>query len=343
MTAVRSIALAVLLLAIAGAGGWFAVQRGAGPDAAAGGAWLDGFAGRLTSPGLLGARGPAALALFPGLGPWPGSGCQTSWRKTDGLGPVIVSQTLDLARQETDSCDQAQFGQLSTVLRQLDGVTPGALVEWFTERFGAPDMHRDTGLVGSITYGWDVLYGVHIRIEEPVQTGAPFLVVLTRFLGASTALPSPAEGERWLDQATALLTGTDLPAAHGKQARDLVDPSLTPDPAMGDGCPRSFSTSGAATREPIAYDKSLLLQRTEADCDTAGFEHLSLTVWVRGPVTVQAMVERLAARLGPPALERDFATDVLRYEWKTGRGTTIGVSEFFGTTSRIFSARLSMD
>ena len=67
--------LAVLLLAV-GAGGSLFFSRGdADPNAEAGRAWLDGFTTLLTSPGLLGARGPGALALFPQLGKWASTGC----------------------------------------------------------------------------------------------------------------------------------------------------------------------------------------------------------------------------------------------------------------------------
>ena len=206
-------------------------------------------------------------------------------------------------------------------------------------------MHRDTGLGGSITYGWDVLYGVHIRIEEPVGTGgaATFQVVLTRFLGASAALPSPAEGERWLDQAVALLTGPDLPAARGMQAVHLVDAAMRPEPALGGGCVTSFSTGGATSKEAIAYEKWLILGSATTDCDQAGFESLSLTVWQQGPVTVQAMVERLAARLGPPTFDRDFARQVLHYRWQTRQGTTILVSEFVRRTDHEFLISMAKD
>ena len=335
-------ALALLLLVGVVVGGWFAVHRNTAPDAQMGRAWLDNFAVQLTSPGLLGARGPSALALFPRLGTWPASGCQAEWRKADGLGPVILSQSLELARLDADPCEQAQFGQLGTVLRQSEGVTPGALAERLTERFGAPQVHRDTSVDGSITYEWDVLYGIHIRMEEPVGlAGADtFSVMVTRFLGASGGLPSPADAERWLDRTAALLTGPDLSAAHGMQAVRLVDAAMPPEATLGGGCATSYATSGAAPREAIAYDKRLTLDTAAPDCDDAGFEHLSLTIWTQGPVTVQALVERVTAKLGPPALNRDFARHSLHYEWNNGLGTTVGVTETVGASERIFFASL---
>lgn len=113
LKAASAIPLAMLVVAVTSVGGWFAFRRGAGPDAEAGRAWLDGFATLITSPGLLGPRGPGALALFPGLGAWPTAGCQVEWRKADGLGPVIVSQGRELARLKSDPCDQVPSLALS--------------------------------------------------------------------------------------------------------------------------------------------------------------------------------------------------------------------------------------
>ena len=337
--------VAVIVAALAVLLAWFSLTRSNGPDEAAGRAWLERFANLLTSPDLLGARGPAALSLFPRLGTWPASGCQTGWRSSDGLGPFVVSQSLELAQQEPDPCDRAQFGELSTVLRQSESVTPGAMADLLTQQFGAPAVHREVGLSGSIAYDWDVLYGVHIRMVEPVRPrGADtFSVVVTRFVGASTAIPSPADGERWLDQAVSLLTGPDLPAARGMQAVKLVDASMVPDPTPGGGCASSFSTGSAAAKEAIAYEKSLTLQDAPSDCANAAFRHLSMTVWQRAPVTVEALVQRLEAKLGQPMLNRDFNLHSLRYEWKTGLGTTVGVSEFIGSADRLFSASVWRD
>ncbi len=57
-------------------------------------------------------------------------------------------------------------------------------------------------------------------------------------------------------------------------------------------------------------------------------------------MTVQALVERLSAKLGPPALSRNFVRHGMHYEWKTGLGTTVGVSESIGATKQIFFASL---
>ena len=212
-----------------------------------------------------------------------------------------------------------------------------------TEIFGAPQLHRDASLNGSVSYEWDVQYGIHVRVKEPVRPGGAdtFLVVVTRFLGAPAAIPTAADGERWLNQTVSLLTGPDLLAAHGLQAARLVDAAMKPDPVLGGGCATSFSTSGVTVKQPIAYDKSLTLNDAESDCDNAAFVQLSLTIWQRPPVTVQALVERLEAKLGRPALSRNFSQQSLRYEWKTGMGATVGVSEFIGGADRIFVVHLS--
>ena len=326
----------VLIAALAGAGGWFAFMRNTAPDEEVGRAWLAGFADLITSSRLLGARGPAALALFPQLGAWPVTGCQAEWRKSDGLGPIVVSQHLELARQEADPCDQAQFGQLSTVLRQSEGVTPGALVDRLTEQFGVPRIHRDASLSGSASYEWDLQYAITVRLEEPVGPGGgdTFSVAVTRFLGAPAAIPTAEDGERWLDWVVALLTGPELVHSHGMQAVRLVDAAMRADPALGGGCSHSFSTSGASVKQSIAYDKTLILADSESGCGNGAFVQLFLTARQRPPVTVQALVERLQSKLGPPALHRDFRQQELAYEWTTAAGATLGVVEFIDGTDR---------
>ena len=117
--------LIVVIAVLASLGGWFVFTRNTAPDEDAGRAWLNGFVDLVTSSTP--ARCPRThrpLAVFPSWGPGPATGCQSDWRKSDGLGPIVVSQDLELAREEPEPCDQAQFGQLSTVLRQSEGVTP---------------------------------------------------------------------------------------------------------------------------------------------------------------------------------------------------------------------------
>lgn len=335
----------VLIATLATVSGWFAFKHNTSTGADAGQAWLDGFADLVTSSRLLGARGPAALSVFPQLGTWPADKCQAVWHKSEGLGSIVVSQNLELARQEPEPCDQAQFGQLITVLRQSESVTPGAMVYWLTQRFGLPDLHRDVSLAGSVNYEWDVQYGIHIRVEEPVLPGGAntFSVTVTRFLGAPAGIPTAADGERWLDRTVALLTEPELMAAHGRQAVRLVDAAMTPDPVIGGGCATSFSTSGATVKEPFAYDKSLTLKDVPSDCEGAAVSYLSLTVWKREPVTVRALAERLNAKLGPATLNRDFRGQSLSYEWKTPMGRIVGLSEFIASPDQIFIVRVSRD
>ena len=150
---------AVFLAGACGLGG-FVLLRPNGPPEAEGRAWLTAFADRLTSPTTWSAKGPAALALFPGLGTWSGGECVRAWSTRDPAAPVVTYQRLELGRFGDEPCDQAQFGMLSTTLRQSDGVTPGALVERFSERFGPPEFNRDTGLHGTISYIWQMQDGI---------------------------------------------------------------------------------------------------------------------------------------------------------------------------------------
>ncbi len=344
--AARILSAAALVLVFACVAGWWFLLRPPRPDPASGRAWLAGFTELATSPRLLGARGPAALALFPDLGRWPSGGCVTVWQKSQASAPFVVLQRLELARLEGDSCAQAQVGELTTVVRQSEAVTPSALAERFTERFGPPTLHRDASVSGSIAYDWDALYGVHLRVEEPVRPGAAdrFTVTVVRFYGAPTAVPSAAEGERWLNRTVGLLTGPELAAAHGMAAVRMVDGELVPDQlANAGGCPTNFMQSPAAMG-PIAFATELNLDKpVAADCAGAGFSRLSFSVWHRAPVTVAALVQRIDAQLGEPVLHRDFERNTLQYEWKTAFGTRVGVSEFHGAADRLLAVRAWRD
>lgn len=140
-----------LLLALAGILVWFVLLRPpAVPAQADGQAWLTGFADFLTSSRLLGAKGPDAFALFPGLQSEATADCVTTWSPTDPSAPIVTRQRLEVGRLGGEACDKAQFGMLNTTLRQSEGVTPGALAHRFTETFGSPTIDRDTGLTGSI-------------------------------------------------------------------------------------------------------------------------------------------------------------------------------------------------
>ena len=147
----RWAAVAALLAAAAGLGCVLLLRGPAVPPEAEGEAWLAGFADRLAAPDTWSARGPAALALFPGLGTWSTGSCVLTWSKRKPSAPVVTYQRLELGRLRPDEpCEQAQFGMLSTTLRQSEGVTPGALAALFTDRFGPPAIHRDTSLRGAI-------------------------------------------------------------------------------------------------------------------------------------------------------------------------------------------------
>ena len=148
----RRLTAGALLLTSVFVLGWLTLRPAAVPSEAEGRAWLAGFADLLTSSRLLAAKGPAAIVLFPGLDPEAAPECVTTWSRRDPSAPIVVRQSVDLGRLPGDACDQAQFGNLSMTLRQSEGVTPGVLVQRFTEAFGQPVINRDTGLDGSIGY-----------------------------------------------------------------------------------------------------------------------------------------------------------------------------------------------
>ena len=291
---------AALVAAAVGLGCFLLLRGPAVPSGAEGEAWLTGFADRLAAPGTCSARGPAALALFPGLGPWSGGDCVLTWSKRDPSAPVVTYQRLELGRLRAEEpCDQAQFGMLSTTLRQSEGITPGALAAMFTERFGPPDIHRDTSLRGAITYAWQVQDGIFAQLEERVQPGGAdtFSLLFMRSYGAPTASATAQEGERWMDRTTDLVAGPALADARGPAAvARLVDADLVPDGRDAVTCPTSFDAN-LLTKGPIGSGHSLRLERPDgASCEQARFAWLSMRIWQREPVTAGALEARLGTR-----------------------------------------------
>ena len=326
------------LLAAAGSGCFLLLRGPAVPPEAEGQAWLAGFADRLAAPNTWSARGPAALALFPGLGPWSGGDCVLTWSKRDPSAPVVTYQRLELGRLRADEpCDQAQFGMLSTTLRQSEGITPGALAALFTDRFGLPDIHRDTALRGALTYAWQVQDGILAHLEERVQPGGAdtFSLLFMRSYGAPTAFATAQEGERWMDRTADLVAGPVLAEARGPAAvARLVGADLVPDGREAATCPTSFDAN-LLTKGPIGSGQSLLLDRPDGTaCEQARFSWLSVRIWQREPVTAAAMVARLDARLGAATLSRDFDRNAVRYRWTTAGGIAVELTEDLSPAGR---------
>lgn len=320
--------LAALLLGAAGLG-WFLLRPAAPPLEAEGRAWLSAFANRLTDRATWAARGPAALALFPGLGPWSTDDCVLAWSNRDPSAAVVTYQRLELGRLDGDACDQAQFGLLSTTLRQSEGITPSALVERFTAQFGTPEIARSAQLNGTISYKWQVGDGIFARMEEPVgpDGGDSFSVLFVHYYGSPTALATPVEAERWMDRTVELVTGPALAAARGPAIIPLLDASMQPSEIGGTDCPLYFD-SDPRRKAPIATQESLILEREEgAPCPTTRLSHLSMQVWVREPVTAAAVVGRIGKRLGEPAVSRDFDRDRIGYRWTTKEGLALELLE----------------
>jgi hypothetical protein len=324
----RRLAAGALLLASAAILGWFVLRPPAVPSEAEGQAWLTGFVDLLTSSRLLGAKGPTAIALFPGLEPEAAPDCLTTLSRSDPSAPIVVRQRLELGRLAGDACDQAQFGMLSMTLRQSEGVTPGALVQRFTEAFGPPAINRDTGLDGSISYMWLVLDGVFVCLEEPAGPRAvgTFSVLFTRFYASPTTLPTLAEGVEWMDRIVDLLTGPALAHARGQAAVGMVDASMEATP-FDDGC-RTYFMTNLLTKGSIGSGQTLSLDHEEGQrCDEAGFVSLSMMVWRNASVTAEALVSRFSDKLGSPVVTRAFDRDEIAYQWRTQHGTTVDLVE----------------
>jgi len=116
-----------------------------------------------------------------------------------------------------EPCDQTQFGMLNRTLRQSEGITPDALAALFAERFGPPDIHRDTALHGDITYVWQVRDGIFAHLAERVQLGGAdtFSLLFVRSFASPTSLANTNVGERWMERTISLVAGPDLPNARG--------------------------------------------------------------------------------------------------------------------------------
>lgn len=319
-----------MLLASAALLAWFVLLRPpAVPSEADGKAWLTGFADQIGSSRLLGAKRPDVMALFPGLEPEAAPGCVTTWSRNDPSAPIVVRQRLELGRFGNDACDDAQFGMLTTTLRQSEGVTPGALVQRLTEAFGPPAISRDTSLDGSISTMWLILDGVFVRLREPVgpRAAGTFSVLYTRFYAAPTTLPTTAEGVKWMDGTVDLLTGPALAHAHGPATAAMVGADMQATPFSDDGCQTDF-TVDLLTKGPIGSGQMLALHHAEGQpCDEAGFAALSMMVWRRGPVTAEALVSRFSDRLGSPVVTRTFDPDRIDYQWRTKYGITVDLLE----------------
>ncbi len=323
----RRLAVGALLL-ISVIMGWLALRPPAVPSEAQGQAWLTGLADLLTSSRLLSAKGPVAMALFPDLDPETAPDCVTTWSRRDPAAPIVVRQSVELGRLPGDACDQAQFGKLSMTLRQSEGVTPGALVQRFTEAFGPPAINRDTGLNGSISYLWLVLDGVFVRLEEPAGPRATgmFSILFTRFYAAPTTFPTSADGIAWMDRTTDLLSGPALPQARGQAAVGMVDAPMEPTPS-DDGCP-TFFMAKLLTKRPIESSQALSLDRAEGQpCDEAAFASLSMMVWRNATVTAEALAGRLSSRMGSAVVTRAFDRNEIAYRWHTPYETTVDLTE----------------
>ena len=319
----------ISLTVLAFVGWWFVLRTPPGPPEAEGRAWLTRFSDLLTSPRALGARGPGALALFPGLGPWSTGRCVTEWSRSDASAPIVTYQRLELGRLDGDACVQAQFGMLSTTLRQSEGVTPGALMERFTAAFGPPDFHQDWTLGGSATTTWQVLDGIHITLEEPVGPGggAAFSLLFVRQYGTATAIPTAAEGEQWMSRIVDLMTGPALLAARGPAAVKLIDADMQPQLFDDSGCPTEF-IADPKKAGAIGSDQDVALRRAPGEpCGDAVVSSVSMQIWRREPVTAEALVKRIAEKIGAPTVSRTFERSGVDYEWHTPAGTTVELYE----------------
>ena len=336
-TGLLRVAIGGAVLVVVGLACFLVLRGPVVPAEAEGRAWLAEFADRLTASRTWGARGPAALALFPGLGPWPTGECVLAWSNRDTSAPVVTYQRLELGRLNTDEpCAQAQFGMLSTTLRQSDGITPGALAERFTERFGPPAMERDASLHGTLTSTWQMQDGIFAIMQERLQPGGEdtFSVLFVRSYAAPASLADAAESERWMERTVSLMTGPDLPDARGSAAAALLDADMEAHRGGDLTCPTTF-VANLLARKPIASGQMLLLEQPEGTpCDQARFSSLSMRIWQHDPVTAAALAGRLNARLGAPALSRDFERNTVQYQWTTAHGTTIELVEDLSDTGR---------
>ena len=253
----------------------------------------------------------------------------TEWSRTDRSAPIVTYQRLELGRQLGDACEQAQFGMLSTTLRASDGITPGALIKRFTDRFGPPEFHHDASLRGELSYKWQVAEGMFAHLEEPVGPGRgdTFSLLFVRYYGASTALPTPAEAERWMDATAALVASPDLPRASAAEAIRQAGVEMAPGLRDADGCPEGYDAP-LDRHGLIGSHQGLWFGRDAGQpCEAARFQAFHEEVWKREPVTADALVQRIAARLGQPVVSRSPDRDGLSYRWTTSYETSVDLFE----------------
>ncbi len=325
-----SLVAAAALVALLALAAWrFLLAGPQTPSEADGQAWLSSFADLLTSPRALGSRGPTALALFPGLGTWSAGDCVTEWARTDTSAPIVTYQRLELGRKPGEPCAEAQFGLLSTTFRASDGITPGTLIDRFTQQFGPPEFHHDWMLRGSLTYTWQVANGIFIHLDEPVGPGRgeAFSLLFVRSYGTPTALATPSQAEQWMDATVALVTGPYLAKAPAAEAIKMVGLPMTPELRDGDGCPEAYDAVPDKPG-PIGSHQELRFDRQPGQaCDTARFEAFSMEIWKREPLTAEALAERITRRLGQPAVSREPGQDGFSDRWSTPFGTTVDLYE----------------
>ena len=320
-----------------GVAGWAVLLRQvAAPSAEEGRAWLDGFVDKLLRRETWEAKGPAALTLFPEFGAWGGEECVLSWTRREPRAAVVLYESLELGRLAADPCEQAQFGMLSVTLRPSEGITAGALAERLNERFGPAEMHRDAILGGSVSYQWQLQDGVFIHVDESARAEnlGEFSVLFVRSYAAPTAIPTAAEGERWMDETVALLTGPALAQARGLAAVRLAGVPMVTHERLDGRCPTMFDAD-LRQKGAIATGQSIMLERAEnGRCEEARFSSMSMRVWQRGPVTAKALAERLDAKLGAAAVSRDFKWDTVDYRWSTPGGMVVELVENEADTMR---------
>ncbi len=313
-----------------GVAGWAVLLRpAAAPSAEAGRVWLEGFVDKLLRRETWGAKGPAALALFPELGAWDGQHCVLSWTRREPRAAVVLYESLELGRLAADPCEQAQFGMLSVTLRPSEGITAGALAERLNERFGPAEMHRDAIRGGSVTYQWQLQDGVFVHVDESARAEnlGEFSVLFVRSYAAPATIPTAAEAEHWMDETVSLLTGPALAQARGMAAVRLAGVPMVAYDSLDGGCPRIFNAD-LRQKGPIAADQSVMLEPVEGrTCDEARLSSLSMRIWSREPVTAKALVERLDARLGATAVSRDFKWDTVNYRWSAPGGMVVELLE----------------
>ena len=322
-------AAAVLAALLVAGTGWILLAGPHTPPEAEGEAWLSDFADLLTSPRALGARGPAALALFPGLGTWQPGACVTEWSRTDRSAPIVIYQRLGAGpaagrRLRPGAVRHAQH-HLTCLGRnhagRLDRAVHRPLRPARVPPRRLPAQRAELQMAGR---------GGHVcKPGEPVGPGRSdaFSLLFVRYYGASTALPTPAEAERWMDATAALVASSDLPRASAAEAIRQAGVEMAPGLRDADGCPEGYDAP-LDRHGPIGSHQGLWFEREAGQpCGAARFQAFHEEVWKREPVTADALVKRIAARLGQPVVSRSPDRDGLSYRWTTPYGTTVDLFE----------------